>query len=87
MGLGDIAEDKKEEAQKEVTEDIADELGIEDKDDLEKMDGRLGRILSIVVSLDKKVESLEEKLEMVKNTQDEILQEVKDDDSADWTTS
>lgn len=87
MGLGDIAQDKKKESKKEATSEIADELGIEDKDELEKMDGRLGRILSIVVSLDKKVEVLEDKIELVKEKQDEILEEVKDDDSTDWPTS
>lgn len=84
MGLGDITDEAEKETKNEQVDSLADELGIEDKDDLEEMDGRLDRILSIVLSLDKKVEDIEDEIEVVKSKLDN---EDKDDNTSSWKTS
>ena len=84
MGLGDITDEAEKETKNEQVDSLADELGVEDKDDLEEMDGRLDRILSIVLSLDKKVEDIEDEIEVVKSKLDN---EDEDDNTSSWKTS
>lgn len=59
MGLGDITDDVKEETKEEEVENIADELGIEDKEDLEHLSDRITRLFNTIQSMDKRIEELE----------------------------
>lgn len=67
MGLGDITDDVKEETKEEEVENIADELGIEDKEDLEHLSDRITRLFNTIQSMDKRIEELEKQ-----ELQDEI---------------
>lgn len=74
MALDNLGDKKKEEDQdwldeqkKEEVEELATELGLEDKDDLEELDGRLDTISQIAISADKRITQLEERMDRIEN--------------------
>lgn len=59
MALEDIANDVEEETKEEEVEELSNELGIEDKEDLEHLSDRITRLFNTVESIDRKLEELE----------------------------
>lgn len=86
MGLDDIAQDAKEDQKEKETEDVAEKLGIKDKEDLERLDDRLNRILNIVTKLDNDVNQLEEEIGDIKTITRELrrMQSGEEDDTSGW---
>lgn len=62
MALDDLVEDKEAEKEKEKLKELKDTLGIENKEDLDKLDDRLNLLAEIIIIHDKKIEELEDKL-------------------------
>lgn len=73
MGLGDMVDNAEEEEQSWVDEqkqdkvdDMASQLGIESKEDLEELDTRLEHVSKMATSYEKKLRELEEQVEDMK---------------------
>lgn len=67
MALEDVTSDAEEDAKEELTEDIKTELGIEDKETLEKVDDRLRDATQFAVDLDKRIQDLEDRLNKIED--------------------
>lgn len=63
-GIDDLIDDAEEE---EVTE-LATELGLEDKQDIEELDNRLSDIYTLLIAFDKQLEKIENRLKMLEKT-------------------
>lgn len=90
MGLDDLVDSTKDEADKEKVNNLADELGIEDREDLENLDGRIGRLFEHIILLDGKVERMEEEVSQVKRLLGELIEKEKEeneDESGNTTTA
>lgn len=67
MALDDLSESVEEETKKERTEDVAEKLGLEDREELEKMDDRLSDMFNLYLSIDKRLEETEGDLKSIKS--------------------
>lgn len=74
MGLDDIVDDQKE----EDVQETAEEIGLEDREDVEKLDGRLDDMMSMVLSLDKDVDDIDETLKSISSRLSEIENRISD---------
>lgn len=83
MGLDDLVDNTKDEADEEKVNDLADELGIEDREDLENLDGRIGRLFEHIILLDGKVERMEEEVSQVKKLLGELIRKEKEDEESE----
>ena len=81
MPLDDLIDDKKKEQEKSEVDKLMDELGVEDKEDLELTLDRVRRLSIIVTVLEKKVEMLEDDMnELIKDVR-KIKDELDEEDS------
>jgi hypothetical protein len=76
MDLDDLQKEQKMQTEEGAVEVLADELGIEDKEDLEQYDDKLQRLAQTVIAQDRKIERLEEKVETLQRT---VLHHIKDE--------
>lgn len=74
MGLDDLVDDKKEEHENEEVNSVADDLGIEDKEQLESFNETLVHLRRIILIHDSKLEELEQ----VQSDIDELRKEIED---------
>lgn len=92
MGLDELVDDHEQEHEEEETRNLLDELGIESREELEAMDGRIGSLSEMVISLDSRVERLNDRLErqekLLSNLIEEVVekepQEENDESSFEW---
>lgn len=66
MALDDLSDSAKEEEEEEQVEGIMEELGVENKEELEELDGRVGTLSKTVVAQDKKINELEEEVKSLR---------------------
>lgn len=64
MGLDELVDDVEESKKKEELQNLADKLGIEDREDMEELDQRLDRMLAIVLTLERDVEELKKEVRL-----------------------
>lgn len=79
MGLDDLVDDVGEDKEKEELEELMDELGIEDKDDLEQLDGRLDRMFGIVLTLENDIENLKSEVNVLRSALSRTIKEFADE--------
>jgi len=89
MGLDDLVGDKKEEHENEEVNSMADELGIEDKEDLEAFNQSMAHLRRLIVLHDSKLEELEQvqrdiddlrsEIESINTKIEVIVEKIKDD--------
>lgn len=63
MALGDIADSAKEEKKESKLEELKEELGVEDKEELEELNGHLRLMRNVMIAQDKKIERLENRVD------------------------
>lgn len=78
-GIEDLLDD----AEKDEVDKLADELGIEDKEQLNKVDSKISDLYKLLVSFDKKMEELEDRITMIENALTNEAEESKTDDKDD----
>lgn len=76
MGLDSLIDDEEEQQDKEQADETADELGIEDKEELEELDDRLGNTYEIITDLHERVENLEEENSLLRGAVAKLVDEV-----------
>lgn len=80
MGLDDLVDDTKESKEKEEVNTLSEELGVDDLEDLEKVDGRLQDLFQIMISQDRRIEELEDDIRVLKSlVKTHIKQDVEGD--------
>jgi len=90
MGLDDIIDSGKEDAKESKVNELAEELGVEDKEDLEKLNNQMKTLSEIVISLDKEVEELREEVSALRSGVIQALDNPKegekeqDEDDSAW---
>lgn len=63
-------------AEQEEVQEVADKLGVDDKEDLQQLDDRISDLYELLVSQDKKIEQLERRLDV----QEELIRKLINDD-------
>lgn len=76
MGLNDLGENEKERVQEEQSEELATELGVEDKEDLERLDDRLNTLLELTNSNGKRLEEVENDMRTYKRMVTQLMDRV-----------
>lgn len=76
MALEDITEDVQEETKKEKTEDLSDELGLEDKEELEKFNENITRLHEMIESIDRQLEELEKDMRVNRGAIVAVMEEI-----------
>lgn len=71
MGFDDLIDDKEEEADREKVEELKEELGVEHKEDLEKLHDTHKALLETVEAMDQKIERIEDELRAMKYNEGE----------------
>lgn len=78
MGLEDIAQGAKEDHEEDETEELKDELGVDDIGDLEEVDDRLRRVLESTMTHDKKLEELESDILIIKKSLSSVIRDIRE---------
>lgn len=65
MGLDELADNKKEEQKNNKVEGLKEELGVEDKEDMQELDSRLSKALQMIITMDRRIEELEGRLAVI----------------------
>lgn len=88
MGLDDLGDNQKEKKKQEQAESVAEKLGVESKEDLDELEDRIQTMAELIISMDKKLEEIETRLNIHEKA---IVEGSSDDDSEEdgtsWTTS
>lgn len=72
MGLDDLVDDKQEEHENEEVNSMADDLGIEDKEQLESFNQTLVHLRRLIILHDSKLEELEQVQKDIDDLRSEI---------------
>lgn len=83
MALEDITSDVEEETKEEESEELKDELGIEDRETLKEVDGRLDDIMELAINLDRRVQDLEDDLQINRGAILALLREIGNPEDAE----
>lgn len=67
MALDDVIDGAKDDTKSSKAQELAEELGVEDKEDLEELNERVETLSNIIISLDKEVEKLSEQVTMLRS--------------------
>jgi uncharacterized coiled-coil protein SlyX len=81
MGLDDMGESARQSKDEEETEQLKEELGVEDKDDLERLEKRTQTQSKIEMALDSRVEELEKEVKVLRKALAAVIEELDDSDS------
>lgn len=68
MALDDLVDDVDKEQEKEEMEGILDELGVDSKEELQKLEDKLDRVQTGLIQYDKRMESIENRLDILEGT-------------------
>lgn len=66
MGLDDLVDGQEEDAKEKKISTKAEKLGVEDQEELDRLDDRLNRAVEGQINNDKRIEDLEEEVKMLK---------------------
>lgn len=86
MGLDDLVDDHEESAEEDKAEELADELGIEDKEELERLDGRISRVYEHMILLDAQVERLSNDMKQMKKLLGELIRKEQEEQMEEKNT-
>jgi len=67
MALDDMVDGAKDETKSNKAQELAEELGVEDKEDLEELNEQVKTLSEIIINLDKKVENLNEQVAILRS--------------------
>lgn len=84
-GLDDVIDEADDDADKRKVQNIADKLGVEDKEELENLDDRLDDAYEMVIEYDRRIEKLEEQVSILTSAVNELLND--DSSSSDDRSS
>lgn len=76
MALEDITKDAEEETKEEKVDEVSDELGVEDKEDLENLNDRIKRVHQMLDSIDKNLQELEADMQINRGAIASIMNEI-----------
>lgn len=65
MGLDELADEKEQEQKNNKVEGLKEQLGVENEEELEQLDDRLGMSIRMLVNLDKRIEELEQRVDVL----------------------
>lgn len=82
-GLDDLVDDVDEEKEKEEVEGLMDELGIEDKEELEELETKLDRVQTGLIHYDKQMERLERRISVLEGAVANLIKELSDVSNTD----
>lgn len=63
MGLDDLSNKAEKKAGEERVEELSEKLGVEDKEELERLDDRISTMSQIIVSQEQEIESMRHKID------------------------
>lgn len=81
--MDSLIDDEQEKKEEEQTESKAEQLGVEDKEELEELDDRLGDTFKIAAELEERIESLETELKIHKAALGNIIDAIQESDDDD----
>jgi len=84
-GVDELISSADESAEEEQVEDITDELGIDDKEELEELDDRLDRAYELILQYDNRIEQLEEEVKTLRATIVKLITEEHEQHDSDST--
>lgn len=76
MGFDDLIDDVEEEKKQDEVEELKESLGIEDKEDMEQLEGRLQNLMSMQITLDKRMEEMEDEVRILRKALGAVLKEI-----------
>lgn len=82
MGLDDLLDDTEEEQAKQEVEELADELNIEDKEELEAQAERLKDAYDMLIKMDKRLREMEQEMVLMRRALIEVLGDDDSDETA-----
>lgn len=77
MGLEDIAKGAKKDQKEDDKEELEEELGVENVEDLERLDDRLSSMVNSLTTQDQEIEELENEINILKSALATALREIK----------
>lgn len=78
MGLEDIAKDAKEEQEESEKENLKEDLGVDDIEELEELDDRLQKAVESSMAQDKKIEDLENDILIIKKSISTVIRDIRE---------
>lgn len=82
MGIDDLLDDVEEEQEEDEVEELTDELGIDDKEELEAQAERLDQAYSMLIDMDKRLREMEQEMVLMRHALIAVLDDEDSDETA-----
>lgn len=82
MGIDDLLDDVEEEQEKDEVEELTEELGIDDKEELEAQAERLSQAYSMLIEMDKRLREMEQEMVLMRHALIAVLDDEDSDETA-----